>query len=499
MGTQQKLVNEEFTQSELEQWLWKAADILRGAVRPERYSAYVLPLLFFKRLSDVYEEEYEEALRKYKSERVAQEKFLHRLADIPTGCLWDDLRKETKDVGGRLNEFLGEIARANPDLDGVINRTDFNKPEEIPPDRLIKLIEHFSQKKLGNKKVSADMLGNAYEYLLKQFNEEAPARAGEFYTPREVVKVMVEILDPDEGAEVYDPCAGTGGMLIVPHYHLLAKKKQPKKLFLYGQEINVETWAIARMNAILHGLEAEIRHGDTFADPKFLEGNALRTFGFVLANPMWNQDGYKDIMVNDRLGRFPYGIAPTSSADWGWIQHMLASLKPFGRMGIVLDQGALFRGGAEGRIRRKIIEEDLVECVVALPEKLFYNTGAPGCLIFLNKNRPTERKAKVFFIYAGNGFEKLKNMNRLRDEDIAKIVDAHRKSADLPKYAKVVPLQTIRENDYNLSVTRYVNAFEEDEPIDVGKVWQELKTLEGSRAAIEERLKLYFRELGHEQ
>jgi type I restriction enzyme M protein len=339
-------------------------------VKPERYSSYILPLLFFKRLSDVYREEYDEALQKYKSEKVAKQSFVHKLADVPAGCLWDDVRKETRDVGGKLNGALAEIARTNPELDGVINRTDLNKPEEIPSDRLVKLIEHFSQKNLGNRKVPADMLGNAYEYLLKQFNEEAPARAGEFYTPREVVKTMVEILDPGEGSEVYDPCAGTGGMLIVSHYHLLSKKKEPKKLFLYGQEINAETCAIARMNVILHGLEAEIRQGDTMSDPKFLEGNSLRKFDFVLANPMWNQDGYRDVMENDRLGRFAYGIAPGSSADWGWIQHMLASLKPTGRMGVVLDQGALFRGGAEGRIRQAVVEDDLVECVVALPEKI---------------------------------------------------------------------------------------------------------------------------------
>jgi type I restriction enzyme M protein len=317
MAVQRKLVQEPLTQQELEGWLWKAADILRGAVRNERYGSYILPLLFFKRLSNVYQDEYNEALQRYKSEKVAKESFVHKLADIPKGCLWDDIREETKNVGGKLNDVLGEIARANSDLDGVINRTDFNKPEEIPSDRLAKLIEHFSQKNLGNKRVPADVLGNAYEYLLKQFNEIAPTRAGEFYTPREVVKVIVEILDPSEGAEIYDPCAGTGGMLIISHYHLLTKKKDPKRLFLYGQEINAETCAIARMNVILHGLQAEIRQGDTLADPRFLEGNGLKKFDFVLANPMWNQKGYSDLMQNDRLGRFTYGAAPASSADWG--------------------------------------------------------------------------------------------------------------------------------------------------------------------------------------
>jgi len=499
MAVQKKLVQEQLTQQELETWLWKAADILRGAVKPEKYGSYILPLLFFRRLSDVYREEYEEALQKYKSEKVASQSFVHKLANISKGCLWDDLRKQTKDVGGKLNDIHAEIARANPDLDGVINRTDFNKPDEIPPSRLAKLIEHFSQKDLGNKKAPPDMLGNAYEYLLKQFNEEAPARAGEFYTPREVVRVMVEMLDPDEGTEIYDPCAGTGGMLIVSHYHLLSKKREPKKLFLHGQEINAETWAIARMNVILHGLEAEIRQGDTLADPKFLEGNSLRKFDFVLANPMWNQDGYKDVMENDRLGRFGYGIAPSSSADWGWIQHMLASLKATGRMGVVLDQGSLFREGAEGKIRQKVVEDDLVECVVALPEKIFYNTGAPGCLIFLNKKKPPEKKGKVLFVYAAKDFEKLKKMNRLRDQDIEKTVRTYREFKGVSKHAELVPVEKIRENDYNLSVTRYVDVFEEDEPIDVSQVWTGLKALESERHEIEQKLGSYLRELGYER
>jgi type I restriction enzyme M protein len=498
MTMQTKLTEEKLAQNGLESFLWKAADILRGAVRPEKYGDYMLPLLFFKRLSDVWTEEYEQALEKYKNQAAAKQKFVHRFI-IPEGCLWNDTRKQTREVGQRLNNVLEKIVKSNPELEGVLNRTDFNRQEEIPQDRLVKLIEHFSQYKLGNHSVPPDVLGNTYEYLLKQFNELAPQRAGEFYTPREVVKVMVEILDPDEGDEVYDPCSGSGGMLIVSHHHLANKGKDPKKLFLYGQEINPDTWTIAKMNVTLHDLFAEIRQGDTMADPKFLDGAGLRKFDIALANPMWNQDGYKEVMQNDRFGRFDYGIPPNSAADWGWIQHMLASLKPKGRMGIVLDQGALFRAGAEGEIRKKALEDDLIECAVALPEKIFYNTGAPGCLIFLNKKKPADRKGKVLFVYAGKDFEKLKNMNRLREEDIGKIVDAYRKFVDIPKYAKVVSSERIRENDCNLSVTRYVDVFEGDEQVDVAKVWQELKSLEDSRLATEEKLKTYLTELGYER
>jgi type I restriction enzyme M protein len=482
----------------MESSLWKAADILRGAVRPEKYGSYLLPLLFFKRLSDVYQEEYGAALFKYKSENEARNRRFHRF-DIPAGSLWDDIRKETRNIGQRLNDALASIAKTNPVLEGVINRADFNKQDEIPQPRLIRLIELFSQFILGNQNVEPDVLGNAYEYLLKKFNEEAPQRAGEFYTPREVVRVLVEITDPDEGAEVYDPCCGSGGMLIVSHYHLVANGKDPKKLFLHGQEINADTWTIAMMNVMLHDMEAEIHQGDSFADPRFLRGAGLRQFDIVLANPMWNQKGYKPLMENDRFGRFVYGTTTNSSADWGWIQHMLASLNSAGRMGVVLDQGVLFRRGAEGKIRKKVLEADLVDCVVALPEKLFYNTGAPGCLVFLNKNKPSERKGKVLFLYAANGFEKLKNMNRLGDEDISKIVTTYGKFADVLKFSKVVGLDTIKENDYNLSVTRYVDAFEEDVEIDVSDAWKELKKLESERQTIESKLASYLKELGYER
>jgi type I restriction enzyme M protein len=496
--TQTKLAEEKLTQNNLESYLWKAADILRGAVRPEKYGDYMLPLLFFKRLTDVWKEEYEQALTKFKDPAAAKLKYAHRF-QIPDGCLWDDVRKQSKDLGQKLNNVLEKIVKSNSELEGVLSRTDFNRQEEIPQDRLIKLIEHFSQYKLGNQNVPPDVLGNTYEYLLKQFNELAPQRAGEFYTPREVVNVMVEILDPDEGDEVYDPCCGSGGMLIVSHHNLTNKGKDPKKLFLYGQEINPDTWAIAKMNVTLHDLFAEIRQSDTMADPKFLDGAELKKFDVALANPMWNQDGYKESMENDRFGRFNYGIPPNSAADWGWIQHMLASLKPNGRMGIVLDQGALFRGGAEGEIRKKIVDEDLVECVVALPEKIFYNTGAPGCLIFLNKNKPKQSSGKVLFIHAARDFEKLKNMNKLRDEDIDKVITTFRNSESIPKYAQIVTLETVKERGYNLSVTRYVDVFEEDEKVDVSEVWKELRNLEFHRQETESKLASYLRELGYER
>lgn len=491
---QRKLFEEKMTREELAQYLWKAADVLRGPIEVSEYKNYILSLLFYKRLSDVFVEEYQENLEKYHDEDIAREKF-HRFP-IPRGCLWEDIRQIGTNIGQRLNEALDSITKANPELEGVINRTDFNDKERLSEDRLIKLIEHFSGVKLGHRNVDPDVLGWAYEYLIKQFADTAGKKGGEFYTPKEVVRTMVKVLDPDEGYEVYDPACGSGGMLIQAHYHLKDKGKNPRKLFLYGQEINVLTWAIARMNVTLHDMEAFIYQGDTFSNPKFLERDgSLRNFDIVLANPMWNQDGYKSAIESDRFNRFVYGLAPNSSADWGWIQHMLASLKPSGRMGIVLDNGVLFRGGAEGAIRKKVVDRDLVECVIALPEKLFYNTGAPGCILILNKDKQAERKEKVLFLYASNDFEKLKSMNRLQGEDIDKMAVAYKEFRDIDKYAKVLPLESIRANDYNLSVTRYVDVFGEDEQVDIPLVLGELNSLEVARLEIEGKLKNHLKEI----
>jgi len=484
------------TPQELERYLWKAADILRGAVEAPDYKHFILPMLFYKRLSDVYQEEYEELLKKYRDKEIARKKF-HRFV-IPEGCLWEDIRKVGKNVGEKLNDALSKIAKTNPELEGVVNRVDFNDQEKLSEGRLIKLIEHFSTLKLGNKNVDPDILGRAYEYLIKQFALAEARKGGEFYTPREVVRAMVEILGPDEGSEVYDSCVGSGGMLIESYYHLVRKGKNARNLFLYGQESTLFTWAIAKMNVILHNLEAEIRHGDTLIDPKFLENGGLKKFDIGITNPMWNQDGYRDVIENDKFGRFVYGTPPNGSADWGWIQHMLASLGGKGRMGIVLDQGGLFRGGSEGGIRKKVIEDDLIECVVALPEKIFYNTGAPGCLIFLNKNKPKDREDKVLFIHAANSYEKLKNMNRLREEDTERIVKAHKDFKDVQKFARVISREEIRKNDYNLSVARYVDIFGEEEKVDVKKVWQELNSLEKERQKINEKVRTDLKELGVE-
>jgi len=494
----QAKLNDNNHREELGRWLWGAADILRGAVRAEDYQDFMLPLLFFKRLSDEYRATYEEKLAEFGNEVVARDPMFYDY-EVPVGCFWEDVRSTGVNIGSKLNDVLEEVARANPDLERVINRTDFNNPNEIPEERLVRLIEHFSQRNLANRYVTPDMLGDAYEYLLKKFNEEAPKRAGEFYTPREVVRVLVECLKPGEGMEVYDPCCGSGGMLIESYYYLKERGLDAGNLFLFGQEINTETWAMAKMNVFLHGMKSWIMQGDTFVNPQFLDGGELRKFDLVIANPMWNQKGFKQYMEDDQYGRFGYGVVNNSSADWGWIQHMLASMNETGRMGIVLDQGALFRGGAEGRAREAVLKDDLVECVVALPEKLFYNTGAPGCLIFLNKNKTEERRGKVLFVYAAESFEKLSNMNQLRHEDTHHIVEVFDGFSNVDKYSRIVKQDEIKENDWNLSVTRYVDIFDPPESVDIQRVWVKLKTLENQRQETEKKLEKYLKELGYDR
>ena len=495
--TQNRLDNGLKSRDELGSWLWGAADILRGAVSADDYGDFILPLLFYKRLSDNYSFEYGHRLEKYGEEKVAKDPMFYR-AVVPYGGLWEDVRKTAINIGSKLNDVLNKIATLNPKLDRVINRTDFNNPNAIPEERLIRLIEHLSQKNLANGNVSPDILGDGYEYLLKKFNEVAPTRAGEFYTPREVVKVLVDCLKPEEGMGVYDPCCGSGGMLIESYYYLKEKGLDPKKLFLYGQELNDNTWAIAKMNEFLHDMEAEIVQGDTFVNPKFLNAGGLKTFDIVIANPMWNQKGFKQYQEDDQYGRFKYGVTTNSSADWGWIQHMLTSLKPKGRMGIVLDQGALFRGGAERRIRKGVLEDDLVECVVTLPEKLFYNTGAPGCLIILNKEKPEERKGQVLFIYAAESYGRLSNMNQLREDDIRRIINTYDAFRDSEKYSRSVGLDEVEENGWNLSVTRYVDTFDLPEPVDIQQVWNQLKELANQQQKTKEKLAEYLRELEFE-
>jgi type I restriction enzyme M protein len=426
--------------------------------------------------------------------------------NLPEEFLWESLRKDVSGLTERFSRGLKVIAERNPELKDVVDSVDFIQfaSSRENAEILRQLVELFSEKKLNH--VSADVLGDAYEWILRYF---APTKAkeGEIYTPREVIKLLVEVLDPKPMESVYDPACGSGGMLILSFKHVEEKhgKQEAGKLFLFGQEVNQRTIALAKMNMYIHDIrDVHLEFGDTFLYPKFKEGEGLQQFDVVMANPPWNQDGYDEEVLKKGefwKQRFPNGFVPRQSADWAWIQHMMASAKDNGsRVGIVIDNGCLFRGGKEKAVRSAVLSEknDLVECVILLPAKLFYNTGAPGAIIILNKHKPAEHRGKVLFINASKEFEQhpeVRKLNRLGDNNIKKIADAYKSFSEEKGFSRVVSLQEIAQNDYNLNVTLYVMQDEEGEGINIAQAFSELKELERQREEVAGKLENYISEL----
>ncbi len=503
-------MKDKLTQKELESWLWESANILRGKIDSSEYKTYIFGLLFLKRLNDVFEERREEVVDYYVSEagksKAEAEKLAESIKDeyhffVPERARWENLSAKTHDIGSSINKAMEALEEENPQIEGVLVSIDYNDKKRLPDAVLSDLLTHFSKHRIGNNEISdPDLLGRAYEYLIKQFADDAGKKGGEFYTPKEVVRALVGMVDPQEGMRICDPCCGSGGMLIESYYHVREKGGNPKNLSLFGQENNVGTWAICKMNMLLHQIpDARIERGDTFLDPKLTKGGDLMVFDRVIANPPWNQDwDKKRLSKGDQYNRLVYGIPPKSYGDWVWIQHMLATLDKEGMLGIVLDNGALFRGNSEGKIRKKVLDRDLIEAVIALPEKLFYNTGSPGCLIVFNKDKPKERKNKVSFIYAAEDYEDAKAQNFLRDKDIEKIVSTFRNFEDKERYSRVVDLEEIEKNNFNLNVTRYVDISEPEEQIDVAEALEDLEAAEEEREAAKAKVEGFMRELGYE-
>jgi type I restriction enzyme M protein len=454
-----------------------------------------------------FDEAYKEALADALSEEEARaeaKRDEYHLFNLPEEFLWENLRKDVSGLTERFSRALKVIAERNPELKDVVDSVDFvqfagsRENAEI----LRQLVELFSERKLNH--VSADVLGDAYEWILKYF---APTKAkeGEIYTPREVIKLLIEILDPKPMESVYDPAAGSGGMLISAYKHVEERlgKEEAGKVFLFGQEANQSILALAKMNMYIHDIrDCHLEFGDTFLYPKFKEGEGLRRFDVVVANPPWNQDGYDESVLKKGefwKQRFGFGFVPRQSADWAWIQHMIASAKDDnGRVGVVIDNGCLFRGGKEKATRSAILERDWVECVVLLPEKLFYNTGAPGAIVVLRKNKPVERKGKVLFINASKEFEQhpeVRKLNILGKSHIEKIAGAYRSFSEEKGFSRVVSLDEVKQNDYTLNVTLYVMPDEEGEEIDISKEFNELEILEAERKEVSERLGAILRQL----
>ncbi len=484
----------------LKSHLWESANILRGAIDASDYKNYIFGLLFLKRLSDVFDEEAERLIKEGKSKKIAFEDPDEHEFFVPPKSHWKHLTGIAHNLGDVINKANDALEEHNSALEGVLSATDFNDKDRLPDATLAKLIVHFSKVRLRNEDLAEpDILGRAYEYLIAQFADDAGKKGGEFYTPKEVVSLLVEILDPREGMYVCDPACGSGGMLVQAVHHLRALRQNVKNIVLHGQERNVGTWAICKMNMLLHGIPgARIEKGDTIREPKLLAKGQLHQYDIVIANPPFSLKNWGvESAEHDAFGRFKYGLPPKSYGDFAFVEHMIAVLKPSGRAGVVLPHGVLFRGGAEGKIRQGLLEEDLVEAVVGLPSNLFYGASIPACLFIINKKKPAQRKGKVIFLYGARDFEQLKNQNKLRPRDIEKIVKAYRGYATEEKYCRPVSLDEIRRNDYNLNIPRYVDITEEEPPIDVQQTIDELTKLRKERAEAEAKVEGYLKELGY--
>jgi len=514
--------------STLENWLWDAACSVRGPLVASQYKDYILPLLFFKRLSDVYADELNklaEELGGYDTAKglAQQDRALIRVY-IPEDHTWDDVRKQTEGLGERLTETMRAIARENPALQGVIDLVDFNATTAgqriLDDDSLARLVEILNRHRLGLQDVEPDILGRAYEYLIRKFAEGSGQSAGEFFTPPEVGWLMAYILDPEEGETLYDPACGSGGLLIKAQLrlrdkvaerlgkdpHALAPGDIRRPLQLYGQEFNHTTYAMARMNAFVHDMSAAIAIGDTMRAPNTFGGpdGSLPRFAKVTANPMWNQDFPGDVYDNDPYNRFAWGAPPASSADWGWVQHMLASLSEGGKMAVVLDTGAVSRGSGnqgsnrERDIRKKCVEADWVEAVILLPENLFYNTSAPGIVMVLNLNKPEARQGKILLVNASQLFEKGRPKNHLTDAHIAHIFGLYRDWQAEEGVSAVVTMQQVAANDYNLSPSRYVASNDHEPPMPLEEALVLLAQAEEARAEADAELDRILSKLGFE-
>ena len=499
--------------STLETWLWDAACVIRGATDAPKFKDFILPLIFYKRLSDVFDDEVANLVEEYGGDEEGTREIIdedHQDAlktgrppivrfYIPQEYRWEALRNHPADgyLGELVTEAMREVARLNPLLQGVLDVEDFNERQSgqrtLDDDRLEALIEVISGHRLGLQDTEPDILGRAYEYLLRKFAEGQGQSAGEFYTPKEVGWLMAHLINPEPHTTIYDPACGSGGLLIKPRLFFEEKHPDEKGAApqIYGQELTPTTYAMAKMNAFLHDfIGADLEIGDTFRSPGFVDRNSgLQRFDYVLANPMWNQKEYDDTFyANDSWGRFTYGVAPSSSADWAWTQHILASLKATGRAAIVLDTGAVSRGSGtkssnrERDIRKAFVENDLIEGVILLPENLFYNTTSPGIIVLINREKPEERKAQILLLNLSNYFVNEKPKNVLSDEGIDAATEVYGAWESREKLSAVITLEDAQRTDYNLSPSLFVDVGDQIEHRSIDEI---LEDLTGARLARE--------------
>ena len=479
---------------QLESHLWEAANILRGPVDAADFKTYVFPLLFFKRISDVHDEERAAALKEAEGDEEYALFPQNYRFQIPDGCHWQDVRTVASNVGRALQNAMRGIEKANPEtLYAIFGDAQWTNKERLPDSLLRDLIEHFSKISLGNGAARADVLGQSYEYLIKKFADATNKKAGEFYTPRSVVRLMVGILDPREGESIYDPACGTGGMLLEAIHHVKDHHGDDRTLWgkLFGQEKNLTTSAIARMNLFLHGAsDFQIVRGDTLRNPAFFTGDSLAAYDCVIANPPFSLEKWgEEVWASDPYGRNFAGMPPAKSGDYAWVQHMIRSMAPkTGRMAVVLPHGALFRMGAEGKIRQKILGMDLLEAVIGLGPNLFYGTGLAACILVFRQRKAKHRKGKVLILDASKEYKTGRAQNELLPEHVARIHGWYQGFQNVEGVAKVITLEEIAANDHNLNIPRYVEPKLEQETVSVEEAMRRLRESAEAAFAAEDRL-----------
>ena len=506
------------TQAEINSIIWKACDTFRGVIDPSQYKDYILVMLFLKYLSDLWQDKWAEYQEKYQGDETRIERAMSRerfvlpetarfdyLYDHRTGTtitISDPEDKKEKKVsvgiGELIDEALAQIEASNKEkLADVFRNISFNNESMLGEtkernDRLKHLLEDFSKLDLRPSHLEArDVIGDCYEYLIGNFAADSGKKGGEFYTPPEVSTLLARIVAPKSGDRICDPCCGSGSLLI-----RTAQEIKNLNTALFGQEMNGGTWALCRMNMFLHGFDnAVIEKGDTIRSPKLFKDDALQRFNVVVANPPFSLDKWgQDKAENDSFHRFDDGVPPKSRGDYAFIQHMIATMtETDGRVGVVVPHGVLFRGGAEGTIRKALIEKNLLDGVIGLPSNLFFGTGIPAALVFFSRAKWDDQ---FFFIDASGGFEDGKNQNRLRAEDIERIVATWQKRENVDKYAYLATVEELRENDFNLNIPLYVDTFEEEEEIDIPAVQAEIKEIELELAQVRGQMEGYLKELG---
>ena len=501
------ITKERPTQQQINNALWSACDTFRGAFDSSEYKNYILVFMFLKYLSDVWQDHYDQYKEQYgDNDELIKRKLKRERFVLPDNCSFNYIheKRNDADIGGIIDKSLAKIEEQNLEkLNGVFRNISFNS-EKLGQTRdrnrrLLNLINDFAKPELDFRpslwEGKQDVLGEAYMYLLEKFASGAGKKGGEFFTPKEVSQLLAKLIAPEEGARIFDPTCGSASLLIQVAEEVKDKKGNLSNDFaIYGQESNGDTWALSKMNCFLHGMDAaRIEWCDTLNNPQLVEANGLMKFDVVVANPPFSLDKWgHEKAESDRFRRFLRGIPPRSKGDYAFILHMIETALPTGRVGVIVPHGVLFRGSKEGKIRQALIEENLLEAVIGLPTNLFFGTGIPAAILIFNK---AKNEKKTLFIDASKEYEDGKKQNKLRPEDIEKITDTYQNFSEIEKYSHVATMEEIQENDYNLNIPRYVDTFEEEEPVDIEATKTEIERLEKELKQVQQEMANYLKEL----